>query len=52
VEKLTGVTIPLARGAAASREHEAQRARPAMVSSMTGVHVQAGDQADALAGVG
>jgi hypothetical protein len=52
VEKLTGVLIPLARGAAVSREHEAQRARPAMVSSMTGVHVQADDQADALAGVG
>jgi hypothetical protein len=52
VERLTGAPIPFARSAVLSREHEAQRARPAMVSSMAGVHAEAGDQADALAGVG
>jgi hypothetical protein len=52
VERLTGVPIPLARGAVLSLEHEAQRARPAMVSNMTGAHAEADDQAGALAGVG
>jgi hypothetical protein len=52
VERLTGVPISLAPGAAGSRKHEAQRARPAVVSSMAGVHAEAGDQAGALAGVG
>ena len=52
VERLTGVPIPLAGGAVLSREHEAQRVRPAMVSSMAGMHAEAGDQAGALAGVG
>jgi hypothetical protein len=52
VERLSGVPIPLALGAAGSREHEAQRVRPAMVTSMADVHAQADQQADALAGVG
>jgi len=52
VETLTGVPIPLARGATLSREHEAQRVRAAIVSNMAGVHAEAGDQAEALAGVG
>lgn len=51
-ERLTGVPIALARGAVLSREHEVQRVRPAMVSSMAGTHAEAGDQAGALAGVG
>jgi hypothetical protein len=52
VERLTGAPIPLAGGAAVSREHEAQRVRPAMVSSVAGIHAEADDQAGALAGVG
>lgn len=52
LERLTGAPIPLARGAALSREHEAQRVRPAIVSGRASVHAEAGDQADALAGVG
>ncbi|MDR3035331.1 MAG: hypothetical protein LBV78_19915 [Kitasatospora sp.] len=52
VERLTGTPIPLARGAVLSREHETQRARSAMMTSMADVHPEAGDQADALAGVG
>jgi hypothetical protein len=52
VERLTGALIPLARGVVLSREHEAQRVRSAMVSSMAGLHAEAVDQADALAGVG
>jgi hypothetical protein len=52
VERLTGVPIPLPRGAVLAREHEVQRVRPAMVSSMAGMHAEADDQADALAGVG
>jgi hypothetical protein len=52
VERLTGAPIGLARGAALPREHEAQRVRAAIVTSMAGVHAEADDQADALAGVG
>lgn len=52
VERLTGAPIPLAHGAALSREYEAQRVRAAIVTTMAGVHAEAGDQADALAGVG
>ncbi len=52
VERLTGVPVPLARDAALPGEHEEQRVRPAMVTSMAGVHAEAGDQAGALAGVG
>jgi hypothetical protein len=52
VERLTGAPIPLAPGAVLSREHEAQRVRSAVVSSMAGVHAEADVQADALAGVG
>jgi hypothetical protein len=52
VERLTGVPIPLARGAVLSGEHEVQRVRRAMVSSMTAMHAEADDQAGALAGVG
>ena len=48
LERLTGVPIRLARGAALSREHQAQRVHPAMVSSMAGARAQDG----ALAGVG
>ena len=52
VERLTGVPIPLVRGAMLTREHEARRVRPAMVGSMAGVRAEDDDQAGALAGVG